>query len=98
MSSVRPDVSQVLARLAAGVVGGWAFTWGFVTLGIVALVAVGMSYHDAELLVYLLAFLLYLALLCWAFAVRSLARLWLTIGGGAALMSGAAWLAAGAMA
>ena len=76
-------------------VGGWAFTWGFVVLGVALLVAAGVDYHEAETLLYLFAFLLFLAVFCWAFAARSTVRVWTVLAGGAVVMTVAAsWLAA----
>ena len=71
---------HVLLRIAAAVLGGYAFCWGFVALGMAGLFALGMSFHDAEHLCAMLAFLLYVTVFCWAFATRSLAGL--TLGGG----------------
>jgi hypothetical protein len=84
--------ASVLSRIAAAVLGGYAFIWGFVTLGIEALVALHMSYSDAWTLVMMLAFLLFLGLFLWAFAARSLLRVWLVFAGGGALMTAAALL------
>lgn len=86
----------IVARIAAALLGGWAVTWGFVTFGIVACVAAGVDYHEAEHLAYLLAFPLYLTVLCWAFVHRSLAHVWLVLAAVAAILSGAAWLWAAA--
>jgi hypothetical protein len=88
-----PSVSrlQIASRIAASTVGGWAFVWGFVTLGIVALLLAGMSYADARTLVYLLAFLVYLAAFCWSFAARSALRVWAALAGGGAAMTALAW-------
>ncbi|AVS73753.1 iron uptake protein [Paracidovorax cattleyae] len=72
--------------------GGYAFTWGFIALGIGLLFAAGMDFHDAETLGYILGFLAFLVAFLWAFAARSLARVWLVLAGGGALMTGAAWL------
>ncbi|WP_331345161.1 iron uptake protein [Cellvibrio sp. UBA7661] len=82
----------ILNRIAAGVVGGYAFTWGFCAIGIAALAALGVSVHAAELGVMLLAFLLFLCLFLWAFAAQSMVKVWVVLAGGAALMSGAALL------
>lgn len=89
-SQIKPEI--VVSRVALGVLGGWAFVWGLVTFGTVALVGAGVGYHEALNFTYLLAFLLYLTVFCWAFATRDLARAWLILAGGAALMTGAAWL------
>jgi hypothetical protein len=83
---------HIVSRIAAGMLGGYAFTWGFIALGIGLLFAAGMPFHDAESLSYILAFLIFLIAFLWAFAAASLARVWLVLAGGGALMTGAAWL------
>jgi len=83
---------HVALRIAAAVLGGYAFTWGFIALGVGLLFAAGMPFHDAEHLSSILAFLVYLAVFCWAFAARSLPRVWAVLAGGGALMAGAASL------
>src|SRR5690606_27450799 len=74
-------------RLACALLGGYAFTWGFIALG--------MEFHDAEHLSSMLGLLLYLAVFLWAFAARSLRRAaWVLLGGGAvmaALASAVQW-------
>ncbi len=92
-SQIKPQI--VVARVALGVLGGWAFVWGFVTLGTVLLVGAGVGYHEALNFTYLLAFLLYLTIFCWAFATRDLPRAWLALAGGAALMTSVAWFLSG---
>ncbi|MCZ8093315.1 MAG: iron uptake protein [Acidovorax sp.] len=87
-----PSRQHVLLRIAAAMLGGYAFCWGFVALSMAGLFALGMSFHDAEHLCAMLAFLLYVTVFCWAFATRSLARAWAVLAGGAALMAGAASL------
>ena len=82
---------QIASRVAAGVLGGWAFAWGFTTLGIAALLLAGLSYEDAKTLVYLLVFLVYLAALCWAFAAARAAQVWWVLAGGGAAMTALAW-------
>ena len=86
--TTRPRLHATL-RIAAAVLGGYAFTWGFIALGMSGLFALGMSFHDAEHLSAMLAFLVYVAVFCWAFAARSLPRVWLVLAGGGALMAGA---------
>ena len=86
-----PARLHIVSRIAASLLGGWVFTWGFASLGIVLLVAAGMSYREAQTLLFLLAFLVFLALFCWSFAAASLARVWLVLGGGGASMTAAAW-------
>jgi hypothetical protein len=78
-----------LSRIAAAVLGGYAFTWGFTTLGIAGLVALGVEYHDAEAGTLILAFLVFLGMFLWAFAAASVVRVWAIMAGGAALMIGA---------
>ena len=88
---------HVASRVAASLLGGYAFVWGCVTLGIALLLATGMDYDNARTLCNLLAFLVFLVCFCWAFAAASLARVWGVLAGGGALMTGAAWLLLGAM-
>jgi len=71
--------------------GGYAFVWGFVTLGVALMLAAGASFEDAHHLLYLLAFLVFLVVFCWAFVAASLARVWWVLAGGGAVMSVAAW-------
>ena len=87
-----PSSLHIVARIAAAMLGGYAFCWGFVALFIASMFAAGMPFHDAESLSYMLAFLLFLGLFLWAFAARSLARVWGVLAGGGALMTAAAWL------
>jgi hypothetical protein len=82
----------VFLRIAAALVGGWAFTWGFVSLAITGLVALGQPYNEANTAAMLLAFIVYLVVLCWAFAAASLTRVWALLAGGAVSMTAAAWL------
>ena len=83
---------HVVSRIAAGVLGGYAFTWGFIALGIGLLFAAGMPFHDAEALCYIIAFILFLVVFLWAFSAGSLARVWAVLAGGGAAMAGATWL------
>ncbi|HVR52399.1 MAG TPA: iron uptake protein [Pseudorhodoferax sp.] len=89
-----PSVSRahLLARIAAAVFGGYAFTWGLVALGMAGLFALGMPFHDAEHLTAMLAMLVYLLAFLWTFAARSLPRVWTVLAGGGVLMAGAASL------
>lgn len=84
--------AHIVSRIAASVVGGWAFTWGFVSIVITGLVALGQPYAEASITAMLLAFIVFLVVFCWAIAAASLARVWTVLAGGAALMTGAAWL------
>jgi hypothetical protein len=83
---------QLSSRIAAAILGSYAFCWGFIAISMALLFAAGMSFHDAEHLCSILAMLIYLGLFCWAFAARSLPRVWVVLAGGGALMAGAATL------
>lgn len=89
-----PTLIPIASRVAAALFGSYAFVWGFVTLVAVLGTAGGMSFVDAQTLAYLLAFLVFVICFCWAFAARSVVRVWLVLVLGAALMSGLGWLAA----
>ncbi len=82
-----PNFMQVLSRCAAALLGGYACVWGFVTLGITGGMALGMDYDQAWILVMMLAFVLFLVLFLWAFAARSLLRVWCVLAGGGAVMT-----------
>ena len=90
--SFRPTRYLVASRVAAALFGGYAFVWGFTTLGAVLGMAAGATYGDALTLVDLLAFLVFLVVFLWAFAARSLLRAWGVLAGGGELMTGLAWL------
>jgi hypothetical protein len=87
-----PPPAAVVLRITAAVFGGYAFTWGFTTLGIALGLAGGMRYAQAQTLMYLLAFLVYLVAFCWAFAARSMGRVYLVLAGGGTSMTALAWL------
>lgn len=84
--------THVASRVAASLLGGWAFVGGFISLGIALGVAAGAAYEEAQKLMYLLAFLVFLVAFCWAFVDASLRRVWAVLAGGGAVMMGAAWL------
>lgn len=83
---------QVISRVAASLLGGWLFVWGLTVLGISLGVWAGADYRQMESLMYLLAFLVFLVVFCWAYAAVSLKRVWLVLAGGGTLMTAAAWL------
>ena len=91
-TSMRSPRLGIASRIAAALVGGYAFTWGFIALGVAALFAAGMGLHDAESLASTLGFLVFLCAFLWTFAARSLRRVWTVLAGGGALMTGAASL------
>lgn len=82
----------LLSRIAAAIVGGYAFCWGFIALGLAGFYAAGMAFHDAEHLSSILGLLLYLVVFCWTFAVPRAGHAWAVLLGGAALMAGIAAL------
>jgi hypothetical protein len=88
---MKTSPAQIISRIAASLLGGYAFVWGFVTLGIALLLLAGMPYDDARTLAYLLAFLVLLVMFCWSFAAASLVRVWSVLAGGGAIMTGFAW-------
>lgn len=77
--------------LLADCIGSFAFTWGFVALGVAGLVALGVDYHEAEVALMLLAFLVFLPLFLWSFASPRQGRVMALLFGGAAVMTAAAW-------
>ena len=79
-------------RVAAALLGGYAFTWGFAALAIAGLAALGADFHDGEAAAKMLAFPVFLAVFLWTFAARRLARVWAVLAGGGAAMTAAAWL------
>ncbi|GGE34248.1 hypothetical protein GCM10007421_05100 [Halopseudomonas oceani] len=83
---------HIVSRVVAAIFGSYAFIWGVISLGVVSLSAIGVDFHSAELSMLLLGVLLYIALFIWVFSIKSLLRIWLVLGLGAALMLSAAWL------
>ena len=92
MTSLAPTRSHIVSRIAASLLGSYAFVWGFTVLVIALAIAAGMPYGDAQTLAYLLAFLVFVTTFCWAFAAQSLARVWAMLAGGGAAMTAIAWL------
>ena len=84
--------ANVVSRIAAGVLGGYAFTWGFIALGMAILFKSGMEFHDAEHFAYIVGLLIFLAVFLWSFAARAIARVWIVLLGGGVLMAVAASL------
>ncbi len=88
----RPQLLPLLSRIAAAILGGYAFCWGFIAIAHSGMYALGMPFHDAEHLSAILGLLLFLVLFLWTFATRRLGVMWavLLVGGG--VMTGAAAL------
>lgn len=83
---------SVLVRLVAAIGGGYAVAAGLAALAAVALPAAGLMVRsEAVVLASMLAFLVYLALLIWAFADRRLARLCFVMVGAGIASWGGAW-------
>jgi hypothetical protein len=82
----------IINRIVAGILGSYAFTWGFCALGMAGLAALGVSFHTAETGVMLVAFLLFLCLFLWTFAAQSMVKVWAVLAGGALLMTGVSLL------
>ena len=81
----------ILLRVVAGVLGGYLLAAGLSALAAEALARV-LSPSEAVVLMAMLAFLIYLALLIWAFAERRLLRVLLVLGVGGPLAFAAQWL------
>src|SRR5262245_47854790 len=94
MLPIRSSHLLVTSRIAASLLGGYAFVWGFTTLSITLAVTAGMRYAEAQTMAFLLAFLVFLVCFLWTFTAASVARVWAALAGGGALMSGIAWLLA----
>jgi hypothetical protein len=92
MSVTPSSTAQVVARIAASLLGGYAFVWGFTTLGISLGLAAGVPFAEAQTLLYLLAFLVFLVCFCWAFVAESLLVVWAVLAGGGGFMTTAGWL------
>jgi len=87
-----PSRQHIVLRVAAALLGGYAFAWGFIALGTAALFAAGMPFHDAEFLSSMLGILAYLAVFLWVFAVPGLRRAGAVLVGAGAAMAGLASL------
>lgn len=79
-------------RLIAAIPGGYALTAATVAALGGLLPVTGMARSEAVVLSAMSGFVFYLVLLIWAFAERSLARLWVGIMGGLAVCGALLWL------
>lgn len=91
MRSTAHSTAHIVARLGAGIIGSYAFTWGFIALVAAALLSLGLEFHEATDLAWMLGLLVYLLAFCFAFVASSLPRVWLVLGGGGALMTLVGW-------
>ena len=89
--------TEIVLRVGASLLGGYAFVWGFVALGTILGVTAGLTYAEAQTLTYLLAFLLFAATFCWAFSAKSVLRVWAVLAGGGVLMTALAWFGSKAL-
>ena len=83
---------HIASRVAASLLGSYAFVWGFVSLGSALGLRAGLEYEDALQLAVWLGFLVFVASVCAAFAATRVTRVWSLLAGGGAAMTGAAWL------
>ena len=91
-ASTTVNALRITSRVAASLLGGYAFVWGFCALGIALQLMAGVPYGQAQTLVHLLAFVVFLVCFCWAFAVERTVHAWAVLAGGGTLMTGLAWL------
>lgn len=89
---MRLPALHITSRVAASLLGGYAFVWGFSALCIALGLATGAPYDQAQTLAHLLAFLVFVSCFCWAYVATSVARVWVVLAGGGAAMTGLAWL------
>ncbi|HYM87067.1 MAG TPA: iron uptake protein [Pseudoxanthomonas sp.] len=78
---------QLAARIAAAVLGGYVFAWGFIAACASLMFAGGMDFHDAEFLGSLLGVMAFLIAFLWTFAARRLWVVWAVLVGGGALLA-----------
>lgn len=84
--------AKLLLRVTGAVLGSYAISAALVALLAIGLTTLGMARSEAVVTASLVGFVLYLVVVLWAFSVRSLARLWLVLAGGTALLFGLALL------
>ena len=87
MASSKLSTLEISSRVAAGLLGGYVFTWSFTALLTGVLLVMEMRYPDAISLSYVLALLLFPTVLCWAFVVKNTRTLWATLLGGGLMMA-----------
>jgi hypothetical protein len=85
--SATVSTTHLVSRLGAGIFGAYVFTWGFITLLAGGLLTMGVAFHEATDLAWMLGLLVYLVSFCFAFIATKLTRVWLLLGGGGALMT-----------
>ncbi len=85
--SPRAPRLHLVARVAAAMLGGYAFAWGFIATGASLMFAAGMGFHDAEFLSSLFGVLAFLVAFLWAIAARRLWLVWTVLLGGGVLLA-----------
>lgn len=90
MSQNTISVLHLSSRIAAAILGGYIFTWGFIAFCLTLLYACGVEFHDANSVSYIIGFLVYLIVFLWALAYQRLSYTWLVLGGGGMFMALAA--------
>ena len=88
---MRQQSLRIVLRLLAAIGGGYAVAAGLAALtAVILFVTGGLPRSEAVILASMLAFIIYLVLLIWAFAERSLLRLCLMLAVTGAVSWGAA--------
>jgi len=77
-------IVRIGMRLLGAVFGGYALTALTVASAGAVLARLGVARSEAVVLSAMPGFVLYLALLLWAFSIKSVTRLWLALAAGAA--------------
>lgn len=76
-------ITLVISRVIAVVIGGYAATIGLVSLASVSIILVsGMARAEAVVLMSIIGFLAYTAIVIWGFAEQRLKRVWTILGVG----------------
>ena len=81
MTGATHQATSLALRIALSIFGGYALSVGLAGCLTLALIALGMATSEATLLLSITAFIIYLAVLIWAFQEPRLKRLllWLLV-------------------
>lgn len=79
--------SQIIQRIVAAALGGYVLAAAISACLSYLLPGLSMSRADATLVGFLISFLIYVAVVIWVFAARSLSRLWWQLGGTTAVFA-----------
>ena len=81
MTGATNQATSLALRIALSIFGGYALSVGLAGCLTLALIALGMAASEATLLLSITAFIIYLAVLIWAFQEPRLKRLllWLLV-------------------